>query len=475
VDVITYDDVLTGQEMQPGQPEWWLRRLHQRLLTRHQPLQHVRDYYRGDQPLQFADEKYLEAFNRLLRASATNFCQLVVQATAERLLIDGFRAGGNLDADTDAWAIWQRNRMDSLSQEVHREALETGESYCVVWWDDDGQPLIMPETPEHTIVIMDRRRHQRLAGLRLGVDEYDMLLAELYLPNQLFVWHSWKPVDPGDFIDTSRFAWMTPEVRLNPLGVVPVIPFTNDGRFDRPAERSVEASELTVVMPLQDQINKLSSDMLVAAEYAAMPQRYATGLVLDRDEQGQPIHPFRAGLKLWIADNPQAAFGQFAAADLGNYTRAIDERVSRLAVITRTPPHYLSPSADRLSGESLRASESGLVAKVGERQRIFGEAWEDVMRLCGVIAGNDTLAAAADSEVVWRDPQAMVQVGSQASDAAVKRADLGVPVRQLWSDLGYSPQQIARFPLMNAGAQAEEVPPPPAAPPQALPGPSASP
>ena len=62
----------------------------------------------------------------------------MVDSIEERLNVEGFRLGGSLTADADAWSIWQDNCLDAESQLAHSEALVLGRSYLMVWGDDDG-------------------------------------------------------------------------------------------------------------------------------------------------------------------------------------------------------------------------------------------------------------------------------------------------------------------------------------------------
>jgi hypothetical protein len=47
------------------------------------------------------------------------------------------------------------------------------------------------------------------------------------------------------------------------------------------------------MVPLQDGVNKLITDMLVASEFAAFRQRWVTGIEIPRDENNNPIEPFK--------------------------------------------------------------------------------------------------------------------------------------------------------------------------------------
>ena len=124
--------------------------------------------------------------------------------------------------------------------------------------------------------------------------------------------------------------------------------------------------------------------------------------------------------------------------------------VGHIASQSRTPPHYMDPAADRLSGESIKSAETGLVAKVQRKMRHFGESHEEVMRLAFLAEGDDRAASAFAMETIWRDPE--IRTESEHVDALLKQQAFGVPNEVLQEKAGYSPIEVAR----NKKIQAEE-------------------
>jgi Phage portal protein, SPP1 Gp6-like len=443
---------------------WWLDRLNTALDARQKPLKLYEDYYLGDQRLSFATSKFRETFGNLFHALAVNFCLLVVDAENERLKIEGFRMGAeNPEADGDAWAIWTRNRMEARAPVAHAEALVKGEAYIVVWNNPErpDTPLIRVQDARKTIVeIDDGDKDERLAALKrwLDVDRHELCV--LWLPDRVEKYRSRSPVAPGTTNVTSRGTdywqrrtvpgeeWPIP----NPLNVVPVIPLVNNPLLDTSGR-----SEIGAVIPIQDAINKLVADMIVASEYVAFPQRWATGIEVPVDPNtGQALEPFKAGPgRLWIADavpgldQPiEPKFGSFPQANLDPYTSAIEMLVQDIASITKTPAHYLlGQSGSFPSGESLKATETGLVAKVRSASRQFGESWEEVMRLAFRIQ-NDPRGDIDDNSVIWGDPESRVM--SEVTDAVGKQVQmLGVPQRVAWEKVGYTQTEIERMEVIK--------------------------
>lgn len=429
-------------------PEVILKRLLAKQEHRVGTLRTLESYYEGDHPLAFASLAFRKAFGNLFGPFADNWCQTVVTATEERLKVDGFRFGPGDDTDSRAWEIWQANQLDSESKLAHTEALVCGESYALVWPTPDG-PRVTVEHPLQVIASHDpANRRRTTAAAKVYQDDDGVWVAYLYTPDFVYRFRAEGQIHsgiPGKWVPEDREGTEDPAVQPNPLGpVVPVVRIPNRPRMIAPPR-----SEIASVIPLQDAINKLCADMMVTSERTSDSQRYVLGWEGAVDpETNQPKNmPFNPRDPLWVIGDPedggQVRVGQFQAGDITGFIKAIEMFVQHIASQTRTPPHYLAPGADRLSGESIKSSESGLVSKVRDKQVVLGEAWEQVMRLCLRLDGASDRASYVGAETVWADPE--IRSEAQAADAALKRKELGVPERQLWEDLRYSPTQIERF------------------------------
>jgi hypothetical protein len=426
--------IAVDTELGVRSPEQWRDALLTALGHRMGDIYKCENYYRGDHRMAFATAKFRETFGALFSAFADNWCDLVVDASAERLRIEGFRFG-DTPADAAAWEMWQRNGLDAESDMAHVDAIKLGCVYALVGPDDAGKATIQVEAADKAIVAIDpaRGRH-RLAGLRSWVDEWGVEHAAVYLPDSVTWWSR-----------TSEHAKWQEDVGSgsNPLGVVPLIPLPNAPSLSDRLGRS----DILRVIPLQNAVNKLCADMIVASEFAAYPQRWATGVDIptNPDTGEKMTAQFLAGTDhVWTVKTPDSKFGNFAVSDLGIYVKAIEMLIQHVAAQTRTPPHYLlGQSGSFPSGESLKATETGLVAKVRRKMLSFGEGWEEALRLAFLVEGDTEKAEAVDAEVIWANPESRI-VG-QTVDAAVKMQSLGVPRPALWEFVGASPQQIARW------------------------------
>jgi hypothetical protein len=423
----------------PGTPLDTATKLLVKLNNRLPQLKRLRDYYEGRHRLAYSSQKFRNAFGGMFSAFADNWMPLVVDAVEERLNVEGFRHGDDPKGDKDAWAQWQRLGMDALSQLGHSTALELGDAYAIVWADDEGQPTVSMESPNDVIVAYQPgNRRKRIAALKHWVDD-DGRHITLFLLSGVYKWLSADGTDAWREAPGQGEPWPL----LNPFGIIPVVPFINRPSLDS----DYGVSEFESVIPQQDAANKLLADMLVASEFIAFPQRYVTGLEIPVDDQGREKAPFEIAVdKLLVAEDPSAKFGTLSAGDLKNYIQGVELLVQHIASQTRTPPHYFYLSGNFPSGDAIKSAETGLVAKSRRKMRFFGEAWEEVIRLCFQVVG-DKRADVTTGETIWGDPEYRSE--AELADALVKRSAIGVPRQQLWEDAGYSQTQIARFHIME--------------------------
>jgi hypothetical protein len=395
-------------------------------------------YYNGEQRLAFATSKYREAFGRLLDPLSDNWCQLVVDASAERLKVEGFRFGPSEEpADDDAWQMWQANYLDADQVLAHTEAGKSGVTYLMVLPGarEPETPRITVEHPAEVITYSaPEDRRLRLAGFKRWTLPDGGARAMLYTPERFY---RLARTQGGEWADETSVA--------NPVAPqVPVVPMLN-----LPNLFGAGMSDLQAVVSLQDAINKLLADMLINSEFTAYPQRWVTGLEIPTDPAtGRPLdrETFLSSVsRLWLAEDDGVRFGQLAGSDGMGYVRQIEALVQHIAAQTRTPPHYLLGQSGAFpSGESLKATETGLVAKVRRKQLTYGESWEEAMRLAFAYRGDTLRAQASDAETIWADPES--RSTGELVDALVKMvASVGMPMEVAWRLFGASPQEVKEW------------------------------
>lgn len=438
------DAQLATAGLTPGTPEWWRERFRGTLTRRRSDQDMIQRYVDGDHPTAFATSKWREAFGALLSPLRDDWISVVVEAATERLGVVGLRGpGGDETGDKAAWDIWQANGLDARAPMGFDEAVKFGAAHLVVSPGDttDDHPVILVVPSSRGLVERDPSRPtERQAGYHAWTDPDGSEHAVVWTRTERTEWAHGGPQEVR--------RWEVVDRSPNPIGVVPIIPLVN-----RPTLRKPDGqSDVRDIIPLQDAINKLAADMVVASEFVAFPQRYATGIEIPTDPvTGSPMVDYVAAVnRLWTTEDADVRFGEFSAANLSNYADPIELIVRHIAAKTRTPPHYLMGQIVNASAEALKAAEAGLVSRVRAKQATFGEAIEDAIRVAFAWAGDAERAAYPGWETIWRDPETRTE--AERVDALTKLASIGVPQEALWGMVpGVTPQVVDRWKVMADG------------------------
>lgn len=375
-----------------------------------------------------------------------NWPRLTVDAIEQRLDVTGFRMPGSESSDDSLWDVWQYNNMDERAGFAHTDALAIGRSYvCVGTNDEDPDfPLITVESPSEMVALRDPRTHKVTAGLRLygDVTVQGVLLdnrATLYLPNET----RWLVrTDGGDWEDE-----VDPD--FHNLGTPPVVPFINRQRASRINLSILEGtSEMYDVIPIADSASRAITNLQLATETVAVPQKYALGVSKGDfvDANGQPLPAWQAYFgSVWAHSNDKASVGQLPSADLTNFETAIN-MYSRLASgVTSLPIEYFGLSTTQPpSADGQRAGETRLIKRAERKQTSFGNSWEALNRLVLRFRDGDWDEDARRMETLWRD--AGTPTIAQVTDAVVKEYQSGLTDWETaQEELGRSPETIARM------------------------------
>lgn len=467
----------TDRRLEPQSPHWWLHRLAGKLALDQPRLLLMDRYYRGDHPLPYVPQELKAEFRKMLARARSNFMRLVVQAPAERLKIQGFRVQDEEEADTDAWRWWKDVcHMDLDANLAISDSMAMGRTYFSVWkFQGEDEPRAQIEDPRTTITERDPlNRHKRAAGLRMWIDDWTgKVRADVWLPeacyqfitnvNELAAstlwpqpWQAAYPIDDAGIRYTnlveregvpSLLQWIEQWDELgivdNPTNDIPLIPLVN---YPSVSKQPDGESELDDVYLTQDRINEMLFMRALAAWTTAYRQKWATGLEIPVDEHGNPVQPFKAAIdRLWIAEDPGTRFGEFGETNLRNYIDSIEEDVKHIAVQTRTPRHYLVESGQTPSGDSIKSAESGLVAKVEEKQPYIAYSLREIHRLRALLSGEEPRPL----EVIWGDPE--FRTLAELTDATIKQYAAGlIPRRVAQERLGFSPSEIDRMAALFA-------------------------
>jgi len=107
----------------------------------------ARNYYAGDHKVPLTErQKAFLGFNAPDSRFALNYCAIVVNAVAERMIVERFSTDTNNEA-LEEWAkdLWRENRMDQHQQDTHRKAVCDAEHFVIVDWDEEAaRPRLSP-------------------------------------------------------------------------------------------------------------------------------------------------------------------------------------------------------------------------------------------------------------------------------------------------------------------------------------------
>ncbi|WP_027944036.1 phage portal protein [Amycolatopsis taiwanensis] len=422
----------------------WLTRLVHRHNAELPELRRLLEYYEGQQRLSYMHPELMDTLDERVRQVVINWPRLVVDALEERIDLQGFRLGGKPKLDTDLEHVAQYNDLDAGYQQAHVTAMVMKRAYAIVGANprpaDASYPLVTIESPLEVHVELDPATRQVIAAIKRWHDSTPdgeiRYFITLYLPDYTVTFVVSR--DSGGYIEVSRDD--------HGLGEVLVVPIVNRPQLWYP----LGTSELADVIPLSDAACKIATDMMISAEFHAMPRRWALGFDEDdfRDPDGKKVSVWQtiAG-KIWSTSKTKkddgVEVGQFNEADLTNFHNTLRALAVQVSTVSGLSLHNLGYSSDNpASADGIRAAESRHVKRAERRIKGFETAWERIMRLVMLVRDGVVPDSARWMETVWAD--AATPTFAQKSDAVVKlySADKLVPRRMARRTLGFTAAQI---------------------------------
>lgn len=395
-------------------------------------------YYDGRHDLRFATDKFANTFGELFREFALNLCPVVCDALRDKLRITGFsvESGEVKNTEQATRHIWQRARMNAVADQIHKEALKTGDAYAIVWPNERGKSQVIAQNSANIAVEYSQDEpNEMISAIKWWIDENKYARANMFYKDRIERYISRSKTE-GYLPAAKDLVAVSDGVTPNPFGVVPVFHFANN-----PDIGGRGRSELDPVIPIQDGLNKSSLDMLVAMEFAAFRQRWATGIEVEYNAEGKPIAPFTTGVdSLWIAGDSSARFGDFEAAKLDQFLKVKDSFRADIASVSATPLHYFLQDATSFpSGESLRQASSRFTAKVRSRQALFGGVWADLMAFALRIEGFANVSLATQ----WEDPSPLSE--REMLENLVLKRQLGLGRTDALIEAGYGVDDVKQM------------------------------
>jgi hypothetical protein len=393
-------------------------RLGTELYNRHDRLERLDRYYKGDPPL------------------------------PERMKPTGIRTaateGSNEDGDEAAWAQWINAGLPILSADVHQSMLALGDGYVIVSWDGvRGRPVVTAEDPRQVVTLHDPMTDQVFAAMKVYRDHAEHLdVAYMYTPGTVLV--ATKPASEV----TASFAsfrfnaadWEWDLGRSQPLpagfaDVIPVVRFKNRDCV----------SEFERHIDVLDRINRTILRGMVIMTYQAFKQRAVKGDLPERDAAGALIdydEVLKAGPDaLWLLP-PEVDIWESGQVDLTPLLAFVKNDVLKLAAVTRTPLAMLTPDAATQSAEGASLQREGLVFKTEDRIARASRSWSTVVSLMFRFAGDAARSDVGTIEIMWAPVERYSL--SERANAIAQTKGVVSRYQQLTEIWGMSPAQANR-------------------------------
>lgn len=422
-------------------------------------LSRISRYVRGRQDPPYAPEGVNAEYRWIMIRSQRNFLPLVISVVSQNLHVDGYRPTGATvnqplapQRPQPEWDAFRANRMVSRQHGVHRSVIKYGSAYVTVLpgqmsTDEEQQadvPVIRPVSPRRMTAFyaddVDDEWPQfavevRTVNLPKGQNQ---VFVSVYDEDTRYILSG----QPGASISGAQLGLRLADpdnpllngqdpVASHGLGVCPVVRFLFESDLDGESDC---AGEIEPIMPIQDQINNTTFNLMMAEQYAAFRQRWVTGMS-PADEQGRETQPFRPGVdRMFAAEDTATRFGEFSETALAPYSTSREDGIRHMATITQVPPYHLLGQVANMSAEALAAARDGLDRKIEELQAGMTDPWRNVFRLTALAAQDKDGWNDLFGTVKWRDTSA--RAFSATIDGLTKVAQmLGVPVEELWGKI----------------------------------------
>ena len=383
-----------------------IERAYEAIKNKRETYDSLYSYYDGHPVLKYSTQRIARAFNNSLAYFAENWAGVIINAVLDRLVLKGFDASNdsiNIKIDE----LFNRLNLNLDAKDIHESLQVTGEAFLIV---DvvDGETDVYFNDPRlcHMEYNPDRPKVKSFAA-KEWIGEDGKTYINLYYPDRTEKYVS----DNGDTAKSFTQIDSTP----NPTGVIPVFHFKNSRRI---VKGELDDSTLSML----DAINKLFSDLMVAAEFETFKTKVFISQVDPGDIKMGP------DMKLWLPANESTGEDtkvlELGGSNLENFLKPITQLAESLAIQTRTPKNLFMALGANISGEALVVEEASLVKKVLSKEEAYSPTWSEfaayLLKLNGITVDSTKLIP------VWEKPETKLPL----TEAMVIKTehDAGIPV-----------------------------------------------
>lgn len=424
-------------------------------------------YYTGDiTEAMFNSNALSRRLAECARRFRVNLAKLVVDAVVDRMEIAAVTVPDDETATTALQQeAWDANQLTLETTRINRWACVYGDAYLLVWpGEDESTVEINFNDPTEMRLFYDpenpRRKAYAVKAWWAKDGDRKFRRVNLYYPDRVERWIA-KQADTSPERDNlwepylgDGGLWPVP----NPFGEIPIFHLRTDSPYGSPEHKDAYGP--------QDAINKIVTTMMAAIEYAGYPLRYAlveSGADVNGDASFAQRYKADADAEegdhdeidlrtdpdtVWYAKGLKGV-GQLDPADPKHFLDPAQFLIRLMATINHTPVHFLNPSGDAPSGESLRTAEAPLIKKVEARQQRFGSTYSEALTFALKVLG---VKITQKVDVRW---ESAASTDDKASwETAGLKSAAGVPGRQILLEQGYVAEQVDEW---IAGAEEDSL------------------
>lgn len=440
-------------------------------------------YYEGDQDLPYAPDGVNQEYLTLREQSVANWLAIAMDAPVQRLETESLRTpDGKVDKDT--WQkVWVANSLESLEKIVYNQMMVHGRGIWSVSKTGTDIPKVRVENTKRVYLHRDPEdplshdwavKTWNLAPSKTTSLWVPSSATGLFGGKQVGVVYDKTGWERFERDETSGFGiggWTKVSEGRHGLGELPFVQSASNLDAD-----GQPRSSMPQLMPMNDALNTIRFNTLLAMQYSAYRQRIFTGYdPVVRDKAGDPVYlrnpdgsfvtgpdgkPIpelnqmgRIGVDRALAfPGKDTKVYDLQESNLDNYVTAYQQFLSDLFATGQVPPQYALTKMANLSGDALAGAESTLQALIRDLKREARMGIAKTMRLANIARG------AAKPELLtvdWADTEA--RSWAQIVDGVVKLIAVKFPRQAAFEMLpNATPTKVSQWMEMFETEQAAE-------------------
>lgn len=387
-------------------------------------------YYKGEPDLVWLPLGAPRELQALAQMARVNIMSLVVSATVQQLMVDGYASDDPAGSELVWKDAWQANRMDRKQIGIHRAVGKYGVAYGTVMPGENDMPVLRPVSPRKMTALYGSDPDWPMFALEERDDGTWRLYDDTHTYDLRRGKRHVRSVQGGRKAIT--FEMIPGTAAPHEQAVTPVVRYIADEDLDDPVRSDVQP-----LFPLQDRLNLTSFHLLVAQHYGAHGRRVIISRMMKELEP--KLVKNSANTMLTLNANPdEVSLEEFRQTSLDGFLESQDAVVRMMSTLSQTPVQELTGVVANLAAEALVESRESNHRKVRERQTVLGESHEQLLGQAGVLlgVGSDPLA-----RVRWQ-PSMDLRAIQLVDMLAVVADKLGVPSAALLDHLPFSAADV---------------------------------